>query len=793
MLKNYITIACRNLVRNKVFALLNISGLAIGIACAIIIYTYVRQEANYDTFYKKADRIHRLTLDYKLEDNLDSNARASLPVFEKLAQEIPEVETSTKIRDFGQSFITHENTRLEETGLWYADENFFQVFDQRFLQGDPKTALNKPYTLVLTQSMAKKIFGHTNVLGKSLKIDESKTYQVSGVIADVPYNTHFRFNGLVSMVSLYNNRTYKSWQKCADCLRIYGYFALRPNAKTKAINAKIAQVFKKETSKGYLKKVALQPMLDIHLTSKLNDEIQANGDIQFVYTFSIIALFILIIAAINYMNLATAKSLNRAKEVGIRKVMGSYQAQLIIQFLVESLLVVYISLGIGLLFTDMLLPLVNQIAPKPLSFKVFDRQFFVWVFLGGTVLGIVSGLYPALALSGFKPVKVLKGKFAHQRSSIVVRKSLVVVQFTISSVLIVSTIIAYQQLRFMQNQNLGFNQNNLLVVSLPTSRIQKKAEAFKQELLQNSQVKTVAFSTNVPGNWTPSRNYARFVNEQTRDTLSIIIPTQGIGYDYLKAMGLKMKQGRNFSVKTPADTKAVIINEAMAKKLDWGNPLGQKVANFALKGKIIGVMPDYHFRSLHEKIEPTIYQLMPSTEYYQYALVKVQPQHLATTLSFVEKTWKKFEPGRLYNAYFLDRNFDKQYKADQQREILFIAFATLAIMIACLGLFGLAAYTVEQRIKEIGIRKILGASISNITQLIGRNFLVLIVLANLIAIPASYWLMTQWLGNFAYHIHIHWWVFGIALIMVTCTALLTISYQTIKAALANPIKAIRYE
>ncbi|OJJ21421.1 hypothetical protein BKI52_12790 [marine bacterium AO1-C] len=794
MLKNYITIAYRNLMRNRIFALLNILGLAIGIACAIVIYMYVRQETSYDTFYQKADRTYRLTMDFKLEENLDSNARSSLPIFEKMVREMPEVETATKIREFNQAFIEYENVKLEEKHLWYADEHFFQVFDQRFLYGTATTALSKPNTIVLTESLAQKVFGRTNVVGKTFKIDENKTYEVSGVIADVPYNTHFRFNGLVSMVSLYKTDLYKRWQKCPDCLRIYGYVALKSNTNFSTTQAKIKNLFKKETSKGYLKKVALQPMLGIHLTSKLNGEIQANGNIQFVYTFGAVALLILIIAAINYMNLATAKSMNRAKEVGIRKVMGSYRSQLIAQFLTESLIVVYISLIGGALLVDLLVPLVSQIAPKPLSFKVFDQQFFILLFLGGTFLGIISGLYPAFALSGFKPVKVLKGKFAHQKNAANVRKGLVIVQFTISSILIVSTIIAYQQLRFMQDQSLGFKKDNLLVVSLSTDRMQQKAKVFKQELLNNSQIKSVALTSNVPGSWTPSRNYTRFVNQQTKDTTTIIVPTHGIDYEFVNTMGLKLKQGRNFSLKRPTDsTKAVLINEAMAKKLGWENPVGHQVANFAIKGQIVGVVSDYHFRSLHDKIEPTVYQLMPRKEYYQFALVKVQGKDLSSTLNFIENTWKKFEGNRLYNSFFLDQNFAKQYQADQQREVLFIAFAGLAIVIACLGLFGLAAYTVERRIKEIGIRKVLGASVASIFKLISYNFIVLILLANVVAIPLSYWLMTSWLKDFAYHINISWWVFGISVVLVGLTALLTISYQTIKASLANPVEAIRYE
>ena len=795
MLKNYIIIAYRNLLRNRVFALLNILGLAVGIACVIVIYMYVRQESSYDAFYQKSDRTYRLTMDFNIGGKPDSNALVTIPAFDKVTRELPEVEVGTKTRSMGTPFIEQGATKLEVKNVWYADENFFKVFDQRFVQGTA-TALNNPYSIVLTQSLAKTLFGRTNVVGHKLRINEGKSYQVTGVIADVPYNTHFRYKALVSMASLYNKPDYKNWQRCNSCLRVYGYVAFRANTNQGELQAKVMSAFKesKMVKQGALKKVGLQPLTDIHLTSKLNYEIQANGDVQFVYTFSIIALLIIVIASINYMNLATAKSLNRAKEVGIRKVMGSYRSQLIAQFLVESVIVVYISLGLGVLLSDLLLPLVSQIAPQPLSYRMFDQQFILWFLAGGTLLGILSGLYPALALSGFKPVLVLKGKFARHPQGVAVRKSLVIVQFTISSVLIVSSIVAYQQLRFMQQKDLGFDKEQVLVVSLPTDRLRKKVKPLKQAWLQNSQVKSVAFTSDVPGGENPGGNYTSFVNAKTRDTLDFIIPTTSISYDFIKVMNLKVKAGRNFAIDHPTDTtKAALINEALAKKIGWKNIIGQKVANYGINGKIIGILPDFHHRSLHEKIEPTIYQLQLNDGYHRYAMIKVQPQNMQSTLGFIANTWKKFEPNRTYAGFFLDQNFEKQYRADQQREALFIAFAGLAIMIACLGLFGLAAYTVERRIKEIGIRKVLGASVANILKLISQNFLLLILIANLVAIPLSYWLMSNWLSNFAYHINVSWWVFCVALVMVVFTALATISYQTVKAALANPVKAIRHE
>ncbi|HAS39128.1 MAG TPA: hypothetical protein DCS93_01555 [Microscillaceae bacterium] len=796
MIKNYFTIAYRNLVRHRVFATLNILGLAVGIASAILIYAYVRQETNYDTFHQHAEDTYRLTLNLKLDDKKRSYANNSVTVFDKVTQEIPEISQATKIAPFGNTFIEYQSAKFTEEQVWYADEQFFNVFSHQFLQGQVQGALDNPNSIVLTKSLAKKLFGDINAVGKAIKVNEDKTYQVTAVIADVPYNTHYRFQALVSMATLYNTRQYKQWKRCIDCTRIYMYCTFKSGIDQVALETKMFNLFKEHRAvkSDYLVGFNLQPLTDIHLHSKLNNELQSNGNLQFVYTFLIIAILILLIAVINYMNLATAKSLKRAKEVGIRKVMGSYRSQLIFQFLTESLIIVYLALGLGVLLADLMLPFISQIAPKPLSYKMFDLQFNLSVIIGGTVLGLLSGIYPAFILSGFKPVKVLKSGFQNLPQGVTIRKVLVVVQFTISSVLIVSTIIAYQQLRYMQNQNLGFDQEQVVVMDLPTLKMKKKVPVLKQALLQNPGVKSVAFSSGVPGASSLNTNYTYIINDQTRDTLEFLIPTLTIDYDYLKTMGLELKQGRNFDItRTKDTTKAAIINESLAKKIGWKNLIGKRIGNYGIKGRIIGIMPDYHFKSLHDQIEPTMYHLQLSAYHHQYALVKIQPKNMQTTLSFIESTWKKFEPNRLYKGFFLDQNFEKQYRADQQREVLFIAFATLAIVIACLGLFGLAAYTVERRIKEIGIRKVLGATVANILKLISRSFLSLIVIANLIAIPLGYWLMNRWLDNFAYHIEVSWWVFCIAMAMVIITALVTISYQTLKASLANPVEAMRYE
>jgi putative ABC transport system permease protein len=813
MIKNFIIIALRNLWRQKIYSSINILGLSLGLTCTLLLFLYVKDELSFDTQLKNHPDIYRLTTHFTIQDKPNNSASTCMPLAEVMQKDYPEVKTTTRILPKGNTFIRLEEKKLNQREIYYADSSFFQVFDYQLLVGDAKTALQKPHTIVLTKTMAEKIFGgYQEAVGKVISLDDQeKGFMVSAVMQDLPSNNHLIINGLISMNSrsLQDRQNQDNWGNYSN----YTYVVLKPKVNTANLTNKMKAIFDKYMAKDFAQfnikgHFGLQAITQIHLYSKLENDIAKVSDASYVYIFSAIAIFIILIASINYMNLATARSLSRAKEVGIRKVLGSYRAQLLGQFMFESIALSLFSLFIALFLVELALPYFNQIAQKQLAVNYFTEPsnllFFVLISLA---VGFLSGTYPAFFLSNFNPVMVLKGKFSRNVSSALFRKTLVVVQFSLSIIMIIGTWIVYQQLNYVQNKDLGFDRSQILVLNLPRE-VRDKVNVIKDKLLQNPNIQRVGGATATLGTDEPNRQGIRL--EQNGQMKEHLITDFFVDTDYLNTMGMKIIKGRNFDKNTPSDTiRSVLVNETLVKAMGWkDNPIGKKMVNLgeapsldkidqAPVRRVVGVIKDFHLVSLHQKIEPVALFLTGNNGFTRPSrlFVKLNTQNLENTLQYVEQTYTSFDTKRPYEPYFLDQTFAKQYESDQKRGQIFLIFSFFIVFIACLGLFGLASYTAEQKTKEIGIRKVLGASIPNILFLLSKQFLLLILLANVIAIPVAIWVMNDWLQDFAYRTELsqNWFIFILAGLLAFAIAALTIGFQAFKAAITNPVDVLRNE
>jgi putative ABC transport system permease protein len=798
MIKSYFTIALRSIHRHQVFSLINILGLAIGMAACMLVLLYVRDELSYDRTHEKADRIYRVAQHAHWEGGTIDAAVTSGPFAPFLKKDYPEVQQAVRIATEGSEFIKYGDKTLK-TPIIVADPNLFDVFTHRFLYGSPTKALGNLNAIVLTKTTAENIFGHASqAVGKTLQVLNRSNFIVSGVVEDVPTNSHFRFGAALPLDAKAD--FLKPWQNFS----LYTYLLLPEGYDIARLQAKMPAFYQrylgKEMGAGVDFLIDFQPLTSIHLHSHLQAEMEANGDITYVYIFSVIAAFILLLACINSMNLATARSASRAKEVGIRKVVGSSRQQLIGQFMTESFLLTGLSLAISLLLVEWLLPFFNQITEKQLHIPWLSQPISIGLLLLVAVAtALVSGSYPAFFLSHFRPITILKGTFIRNPTNAFFRKGLVVFQFTVSIALITATWIAYEQLAYVRNKELGFNKEQLIGVRIPDYQVRHQLAAVKTHLLQNPAILGAAATTNPIGRDDIGSGVMFFEENGKKPELTHTVKPLGIDTDYLGLMQIQLKEGRNFSPTMPTDsTQAVIINEALVKELGWKNALGKRIWYFiddnghTAEAKVIGVVKDFHIASLHQPIEPLVLRLVPQDE-ADNLYVRLRPENMAATLDFIRKTHQSFDAYNPLETYFIDQNFARQYEADARRGQLFLAFAGLAIFIACLGLFGLAAFTAEQRTKEIGIRKVMGASVNNIVTLLSKDFVKLVLLANIIAVPLAWWAMQRWLEDFAYRVQISWWMFVLAGVLALVIALLTVSYQAVKAAVANPVKSLRTE
>jgi putative ABC transport system permease protein len=810
MIKNYIKTAFRGLMKNKGFTFINIFGLALGLATCILIVFYVFDELSYDRYNTKADRIYRLNEDIKFGGSTNSYAISPAPVAAALKNNFPEIEQVVRFWNKGGNQVKKGTQNINEMAV-YADPSIFSVFTLPMISGSPSSALTEPHSVVITERMAKKYFGgasrgYQDVVGKVLIVNDTVPYKITGVIRDIPQQSHFRFDFFLSMPTLAESRD-NNWLSN----NFNTYILLKPGADYKKLESRFPEFFKKQAGaqlesiihstiakfeqSGDYFRMNLTPLKDIHLKSNRLEEMGANGNIQYVYIFSAIALFILLIACINFMNLSTARSSNRAREVGVRKVLGSPRKYLIAQFLAESIMITLFAAMIAVFAAWALLPLFNQMAGKELMVTSTIVKWGVPVlFAIIIVVGCLAGSYPAFFLSGFQPIEVLKGKLTAGFKGGGLRRFLVVFQFAISIFLIIGTLVIYNQLKYIQNKDLGYDRDHLLVVrnlwTLPNS----VAKTFKGQVKQLAGVEAVSLSQALPS-WDYQTSNTFFKDKVFDQKRSLVSQNWGVDEDYIQTLGIKMAAGRNFSKDMLKDSTGLLINKAAANLLGYADPLNQTLYlphdKIIKTYHIVGVMNDFNFRSLRVNVTPMIFTLKQKSNVLS---VRVKSADIPLLLSQIKDKWKEVYPNQGFEYSFLDDDFNATYATEQRTGTISIAFTSLAIIIACLGLFGLAAYAAEQRTKEISIRKILGANVTTIVALLSRDFLFLVLVSIVIASPVAWWFMQTWfLQGFAYRQNIQWWVFASAGLTAIVIAFTTISFQSIKAAFVNPVNSLRSE
>ena len=810
MIRNYLKIAWRNLTKYKFISFINLFGLTVGLTCCLLILTYILNEVSFDKYNKNADRTYRITRTfYNGNGDVALNLSTISPPFGYyLPTDFPEIEKMTRLLNNGTTPLRYKEKLINEQNVFFADENLCDVFTVKVLKGNPKTALKDPFSVMLTEETAKKYFGDEDPINKVLRANNQFDVKVTGIYKDFPLNAHLHPNILVSFNTLKDSVVYgeKNLQTNWGNNSFFTYIRLPEKYNIERMKARFPAFLDKRMAGQYganpsskFTKLDLQKLTDIHLYSHTDYEAEPNGDIKRVYIFSAIALFILLIACINYMNLSTARAALRAKEIGIRKVVGARKKELVFQFLSESLLITWAAILIALGLLYFLLPWLGQLSDEPLSVQLLLKwQVLVPLFLSPFVVGITAGIYPALFMSSFQPVKTLKGLFKIQGSNINFRKVLVVVQFAISIILIITTMIVIQQLRYMQRTSLGYDKEHL--VTLPYySQLNNQYESFRNALLQNTNIRDLGRSSRIPTGRLLDDMGASAPGSDSMVPVKAEIRFVAADYDFIPTYGIHVVAGRNFSRGYGTDTSNFVINEAAVKAIGWKNAqqaVGKDFKYGFITGHIIGVMNDFHFESLHQEIKPLILitpASQPGQTFYNNISVKIAGNNIPAALNTLKNTWQKYLPDLPYQYTFLDEKFSKLYEAEQRQGTIFTAFACIAIFIACLGLLGLSAFAISQRVKEIGIRKVLGASVSTIVSLLSKDFLALVGISAIFAFPVAWYLMHKWLQDFAYRINIQWWIFIAAGIIAAIVAFFTISLQTVKAASANPVKNLRTE
>lgn len=801
MFRYYLKVAWRNVKKHKGYSFINVAGLAVGMACCVLIMLYVFDELSYDKFHENHDRIYRVTRKWFNQDGVINMhlGHVAPPVAPLMENDFPEIVHAVRIIQMGRTLIGRNAQFYEETRFFFAEADFFDVFTYPMIAGDPAAALRNPFSMVITEDMADKYFGDENPIGQQLQIQigpEKADMMVTGVLKNMPHNSHFHADCLGSFktfAAVAGEERLQDWGS-----NNYATYLLMPEGYDIArLESQLDPFIDRHLDQGASErtKLELQALTDIHLYSHLDSEIEANGNITYIYVFSIIALFVLLIACINFMNLATARSAARAREVGMRKVVGAQRSQLIRQFLSESVLTALFALVFALSLVYMVLPKFSEFIGKNLTLNFFENiPLFIVLFLTAVVVGLSAGLYPAAFLSSFKPVKVLKGRLDSRRKGVSFRTVLVVFQFTVSIILIVSIGVVSNQLTYMRTKSLGFDEEHVVV--LPATQVMtQRLDDFKARLLSNPNILNVSAAKRVPSGRLLDSSGARLLSGETSQPITFRIARLLVDYDYIPTFKMELAAGRNFSREMGTDAEqAFIINETAVRRIGWGSPeeaVGRAFGYGRMKGRIIGVVKDFHFESLHQEISPILMHLS-SIDLNQIA-VRLSRQNIPKALTFLKNVWEEMRPNYPFSYYFIDENFDQQYKAEADLQRIFSYFAFLSIFIGCLGLFGLAAYSAECRTKEIGIRKVLGASAGGVVVLLSKEFTKWVLLANIFAWPAAYIILSQWLQNFAYRSGLHFETFLLAGLLSWLIAFLTVSYQAVRASLADPVSALKYE
>jgi len=802
MLRNYFTIAIRNILKYKLFSAINIAGLTVGVAACLFIFIYIKDELSYDRFHKDADQIYRVGLIGRMAGQEFNVSNSCYPVGPAMKDEIPGITDYTRIWPASNTVVfAFEDKSFSEKKVFYADSNFFSFFSFELIEGDASTVLTEPNAVVLTEDLATKYFGTENPVGKLLTIGpDKKSFKVTGVAKRVPSNSHFQFHALLSF-STVDNEIYKGWTGNS----LFTYVKLDRSTNPAAVDASLDELvikhvgpeieqlglnFDQFKEQGGKYSYMVYPMVDTHLYSKLEGDPEPGGDIKYVYIFTAVGVFILLIACINFMNLSTARSAGRAKEVGLRKTLGSMRSQLIGQFLSESFIYSLIAMALALALTYLLMPGFNMLSGKSLLFSsLLDPVFVIVAVILLVIIGLLAGSYPALYLTAFNPVEVLKGKIRSGMKTKGVRSLLVVVQFSVSIFLIAATLVVFQQLNFMQERNLGIDKNQVLTIQ-NLRNLKENRKAFKDRLDQLSGIIASSYTNNLfPG--INNINVFRIADsEQDR-----LLGSYFADWDHQAVMKFKVKEGRYFSRDLASDSSACLINESAVRELGWTveSAVGSQILDFngdePKKITVIGVIEDFNYESLKNQVRPLVIQL---TDISRQLMVRYEGNPMEVT-SRIEKLWKEFAPGVPFEYSFLDQDFDALFRAEMRLRDLFTVFSSLAIFIACLGLFALAAFLTEQRTKEIGIRKAMGASVSGLVLTLSKEFLILVGISFVLAVVPAWYFMGQWLADFAYRIELNVVVFVFAGLLAFVVASLTIGFQSLKAAKANPVNSLRYE
>jgi len=808
MFRNYFRVALRNLIKHKTYSAITVSGLAVGMACSILILLYVRDELAFDRFHRNADRVYRFAREFTAGAPMYFTW-TPLPLVPALKTEFPGIQTMRLAGNGPWSLVRSGEKQFQEVNIYWADSNFFDFFSFPLLEGDPATALARPNGIVITEEMAHKYFGGSDPLGREITIDNTYHAAVTGVLAPIPRNTHFRPDFLASFST-------RAAEFGPDLLKEWGsnfiitYFMLPPEMAPGRFQGLLPGFLQKYATGGHKNTVLhIQKMTDIHLHSHITGEFGTNGDITSVYIFSAVALFLILIACMNYMNLATARASVRTKEIGIRKTLGAVRSRLMTQFLVESLFLSLVSLVLAVVLVEVLLPTFNFLTSKELSASYLsDPSLITMMLLLWLVVGAVSGSYPALFLSGFQPMQVLKGAGGTGASGRGLREGLVVLQFVISAALIICTTVVHNQMNYMRNKNLGLDKDHVLLVSIPDTTVRKEFDLIKAAFHQVPGVGEIGGSQITPAR--PLVNSSSFPPASLSSSEQLqALPTSvlqqwvtrfvSIDVDFFRTLGVPLAAGRSFSREFPADRSAFVINEMAVRQYGWksdAEAIGKELISGyggpnQSTGPVVGVVKDFHFESLHEPIKPVVFLFRPNN--IGSFLIRIEGGNIRSSVAGLESVWHRIVPDWPFVNRFLDDDYDALYRSEERTGVLFSSFSVIAIIIACLGLFGLSAFVIEQRTKEIGIRKTLGASIPGIVGLLSKKYLALVLLANLIAWPLAYYSMNRWLQDFAYRIDIEVSTFIFTGCVAIAIALLTVSFQAVRAALANPVEALRYE
>ncbi len=814
MIKNFLLIAFRNLRKHMFYTSINILGLAVGVASCLIILLYVIDELSYDKHHANADRIYRVDCEIIFGPNHHRLATSPAPLADAFRTELPEVEASSRFWDVGSVLVKRVDQNIKESDIIFADSSVFSVFTIPFIKGNPRYALREPFTMVISKKTADKYFPNEDPIGQTLIVENKDSYKITGVFEDMPSTSHFHFEIIRSLVS---DDYHKDNQWLSN--NFVTFIKLRPGSDPKAVEAKFPKLVDKYAGPQAVEALGndfsmekfrqsgnkldwtLRPLTDIHLRSDMTAELGVNSDIAYVYLFGAVALFILAIACINFMNLSTARSANRAKEVGVRKVMGSMRSHLVRQFLTESTMLSFFSFLIALAIAWLALPAFNDLSGKTLLLPFNNGYFWLLIAAGALVVGLLAGVYPSFFLSAFRPVNVLKGNVSLGMKSGMVRSSLVVFQFWISIMLIVGTIAVNRQLSFIQNKKIGFSKDQVIVIK-DTYALENQLQAFKDEVLKDSRVKSGTISGFLPVSGTYRTDNA-FWPEGIQPSADNLVSFQcwRVDYDYVQTLGMKIKEGRDFSREFPSDSGAVILNEAAIKLFGFeADPIGKKISSYSgapgAAGNniesypVIGVLEDFHFESMKQHITPLGLFLRKSSGMISF---KFEAKNSGEVIESIGNTWKKMAPGLPFSYSFLDEDFEKMYASEQRLGKIVVVFATLAIIIASLGLFALTAFTAEQRTKEIGIRKVLGASVGSIVMLLSKEFGKLIIIAFVLAAPIAWFGIDWWLKSYTYKTEIGILVYVLAGIMAFLVAWLTMGYQSLRAASSDPVKSLRSE